>query len=304
MSSPARVRRNQPRSTSAMWRTSPRSDSVEGSADRMRSWFGSSPAHFRARVSRCHSRKASSVDRSSSLRGMSSYSITVLRDGHPVVEVDVLDRVEQMHAVAHRPLECLAPADQPGAAGALVDHGGANRRGEITRADRLTAGVDQADASRIAVEHLVAAEVDRMIGTQLGVDALGSLAEVERRVAAVGGRQLLLDDVRLDGHAKVVGLAGEVRGDRIVDPVLLESGVAQVAPEDRRHPELVRLGERHGDLLELTISLVGTEVDRGSDRDRAEVPGLLDRAEHDLVELVRVGEQLVVVELDDELDAM
>ena len=39
-------------------------------------------------------------------------------------------------------------------------------------------------------------------------------------------------------------------------------------------------------------------------RDRPEVPGLLDGAEHDLVELVRVREQLVVVELDDERNAV
>ena len=33
-----------------------------------------------------------------------------------------------------------------------------------------------------------------------------------------------------------------------------------------------------------------------------DVPRLLDRAEHDLVELVRIGQQLVVVDLDDERD--
>src|SRR3712207_8718192 len=43
-----------------------------------------------------------------------------------------------------------------------------------------------------------------------------------RVVAAVVLRQLLLDDVRLDRHAHVVGLAGEVGGERVVRAVLLE----------------------------------------------------------------------------------
>src|SRR4051794_18335434 len=46
-----------------------------------------------------------------------------LRDRDLVGEVDVLDRVQQPDALVHRPLEGLAARDQPGAAGALVDHG-------------------------------------------------------------------------------------------------------------------------------------------------------------------------------------
>ena len=42
------------------------------------------------------------------------------------------------------------------------------------------------------------------------------LAEVERVVAAVVLGQLLLDDVGLDRHAEVVGLAGEVGGQVVV----------------------------------------------------------------------------------------
>ena len=47
---------------------------------------------------------------------------------------------------------------------------------------------------------------------------------------------------------------------------------------------------------------VRPEVDRGAHRDRAHVRRLLDAPEQDLVELVRVGEELVVVDLHDERD--
>jgi hypothetical protein len=55
------------------------------------------------------------------------------------------------------------------------------------------------------------------------VDLLVGLAvALQRVVAAVVLGQLLLDDVGLDGDAEVVGLAGEVGGDVVVDLVLLE----------------------------------------------------------------------------------
>ena len=102
----------------------------------------------------------------------------------------------------------------------------------------------------------------------------------------------------------MVGLTGEVGRDVIVDAVLLERRVAQVAPQHGEHAHLVRSGEGLADLVQLARRLLGSEVDRRADTGGAQVVGLLDRAEHHLVELVRVGEQLVVVELDDERDAV
>jgi hypothetical protein len=64
----------------------------------------------------------------------------------------------------------------------------------------------------------------------------------------------------------------------------------------------VGLCERSRDLLDLIARLFRAEVDRGADGGRAHVPGLLDGAEHPLVVGVRVGQELVVVELDDEGD--
>ena len=126
-------------------------------------------------------------------------------------QVDVLDGVEQANAFLHRALERLAAGDQAHAAGALVDDRGLHGFLQIALAGRRAAGVDQAGAAHVAVRHLVAREVDRMVRRQLGVDLLVRLAEIRERVEpAVVLRQLLLDDVGLDGHAQVVGLAGEV----------------------------------------------------------------------------------------------
>ena len=118
-------------------------------------------------------------------------------------------------------------------------------------------------------------------------------------IAAVVLRKLLLDDVGLDGHAEVIGLTGEVGRDVIV-LVLLERGIAQVAPQHRRQPLIVRHGECLADLDDLAPALLRPEVDRGADRRRAHVHRLLHRPEQDLVELVGNREQLVVVDLDDE----
>ena len=64
----------------------------------------------------------------------------------------------------------------------------------------------------------------------------------------------------------------------------------------------MRLLKGLGDLLDLAGGVLRTEVDGGADSGRTEVVRLLRRAEHDLVVLGRVGEQLVVVELGDERD--
>ena len=141
---------------------------------------------------------------------------------------------------------------------------------------------------------------------ELGVDAVvglavGVLLGGQRLVAAVVGGQLLLDDVGLDGDAQVVGLAGEV-GRGVVVLVLLEGRVAGVAPEDGGQAQLVRGVEGLADLDDLPRGLGRAEVDGGAHRHRAHVGRLLDGAEHDLVELVRVGEELVVVHLHDERD--
>ena len=76
-----------------------------------------------------------------------------------------------------------------------------------------------AGAACEAVDDLVAAKVDGVIAVELGVDAfvefaVTGIAHVEGLVAAVIFRELLLDDVGLDGDAEMVGLTGQVRRRR------------------------------------------------------------------------------------------
>ena len=215
-----------------------------------------------------------------------------------------MDGVEEGDAVGHGALEGFAAADEAEAAGTLVDDGGADGFGQVAGTGGGTAGVDEADAAHVAVGHLPAGEVDGMVGGQLVVDQRVGLAEPQGGVAAVVLGELLLDDVGLDGHPEVVGLAGEVGGGVIVGAVHLEIGVPQVAPQHGEHAALVGPVEGLGHLLDLAGGLLGAEVDGGPHSSRAQVVGLLDRSEHHLVELVGIGEQLIVVELDDERDAV
>ncbi len=99
----------------------------------------------------------------------------------------------------------------------------------------------------------------------------------------------------------MVGLSREVGGDVVV-LVLLEGGVAQVAPEDGGEAHLVGHLEGLAHLHDLTPRLGRAEVDGGSHRRRSHVARLLHAREQDLVELVRVGQELVVVDLEDEGD--
>ena len=137
---------------------------------------------------------------------------------------------------------------------------------------------------------------------QVGVDLVVGAAEPDRAVAAVQLRLLLLDDVGLDRDAQVVGLAGQVGGGVVVLPAGVEGGLAEVAPQHGHHAQLVGHLEGLGRLLQLAHPLVGPEVDRRAHRHRPQLPCLLDAREHDLVVAVGIGEQLVVVELDQERD--
>ena len=144
-----------------------------------------------------------------------------------------------------------------------------------------------------------------MIRTEIGVDprvelAVTGITHVEHLVAAVEFGLLLLDDVRLDGDAKVVGLRGQVGRDVIVLAVLLKGVVAKVAPEDRRHAEFVRSMERLRHFNDLPVRVVRPEVNRRTDRRGTELPRFVDRTKHDLTEVIREREKFVVVQLHNE----
>src|SRR5258708_3872341 len=227
----------------------------------------------------------------------------VLCDGDFGAKVDVLDGVEELDAFLHGALEGFAAGDEAGAAGALVEDGGGDGFLEIVGAGSAAA-VDEAGAAAEAVDDLVASEVDGMIAVEFGVDALvefavTGVADVERGIAAVIFGELLLDDIGLDGDAEMVGLAGQVGGEVIV-LVLFEGVVAEVAPEDGGHAELVSMGEGLADFDDLAAALVGAEINRGTNGGCAHVVSLLDGAEKNLVGLIGEGEQLVVIHFDDE----
>jgi hypothetical protein len=132
------------------------------------------------------------------------------------------------------------------------------------------------------------------------VDLGVRLAELDGLVAAVVLRLLLLDDIRLDRHRQMIRLAGQVGGGLIVDAVLLEVLVPQIGPEHGGHAQVVRPLERSGDLLDLPARLGRAVVHGRPHRRSAHVEGLIHRAEQPLIVGVRIAQQLVVVDFDDE----
>ena len=229
----------------------------------------------------------------------------ILGDGDFGAEVDVLDGVEELDAFLHGALEGFAAGDEASAAGALVDDSSSDGFLEIVCAGSAAA-VNQASATHVAIGDLIARQIDGMIAAEVGVNtlvklAVAGIAYVESLVAAVIFRKFLLDDVGLDGHAEMVSLAGEVGGEVIV-LVLLKGIVAQIAPKNRGHAELMGVSESLADLDDLARALVGTEIDGGADGCSAHVIGLLNGTEEHLVKAIGVGEQFIVIHFHDERD--
>ena len=78
--------------------------------------------------------------------------------------------MDDLDALLHGTLERLAAEDQAHASGALVDDRRAYRLRQVGLAARSTARIDQARAACVAVQNLVAGEVDRVVRRQLVVD--------------------------------------------------------------------------------------------------------------------------------------
>src|SRR4029078_436660 len=57
-----------------------------------------------------------------------------------------------------------------------------------------------------------------------------------------------------------------------------------------------------GNLNQLAMRVIGTEIDRCADRGRTHFVGLLDRAKEDLLEAVWIRQQLIMVDLDQKRD--
>ena len=82
--------------------------------------------------------------------------------------------IEELDPVLHWTLERFATGNQARAAGSLVDNRRERGVGEVLRAAR-PARIDQARTTEITIRHLVAAQVNRVLAGQLGVDTLASL---------------------------------------------------------------------------------------------------------------------------------
>ena len=61
----------------------------------------------------------------------------------------------------------------------------------------------------------------------------------------------------------------------------------------------MRSRKRLGNLDDLSVALGASEIDRGADGDRTQVPRLLHRSKKRLIESVRIGKEFVVVDLCD-----
>ncbi len=102
------------------------------------------------------------------------------------------------------------------------------------------AGVDQPGAAHIAVGQLVAHQIDGVIAGQFAVYPIVGIAEVNRFVAAVILRHLLLNDIGAAWWpARSVGVTGQVSGNMIVDAVFLERRIAQIGPQHGDQAQLM-----------------------------------------------------------------
>ena len=90
------------------------------------------------------------------------YIIHNLGDRNALIQIYILDRVEDLHAVCHRALEGFASRDETLSTSAFVNHGSGSRITKVIVTRGATA-VDESDATHEAVRHLIAAEIDRMV---------------------------------------------------------------------------------------------------------------------------------------------
>ena len=215
--------------------------------------------------------------------------------------------MEQFCSLIHGPLEGLPPGNHSRTTSPLVDDGGSDGFFEVMGAGG-TARVNETGAAHVAVDDLVTAKIDRVIGGELRVDALVELsvaggASVEGLVATVVLGELLLDDVGLNGDAEVIGLTSEVGGEVVV-LVFLEGVVAEVTPEDGGHSKLMGMMKGLGNLDDLVAGIFTAKVDGRPDSGGTHVIGLVNRAEHDLAGDIGVGEEFVVIHLHEKGDVV
>ncbi len=131
-------------------------------------------------------------------------------------------------------------------------------------------------------------------------DAGGFVDLLGRRLLDMGGGQLHLDDVR-----------AELRGDlrRVADDVdgglarLRQGRAAGVGPDHHGEPDALGLFGDRPNLAVHGVAVGGARIDREADGAGAEPQGVRHRAGDRLLGIVLVGQEVVVVELEDQGDA-
>src|SRR5690606_34499858 len=114
----------------------------------------------------------------------------------------------------------------------------------------------------------------------------------------------LFDDVGLYGHAKVIGLAGQVGSGMIIHTIFFESTVSQIAPKYSSHTKFVGILKGFGHFHDLTFTFFRTEIDSRAYSSGAHVPSIFNVAKHDLVETIGIGNEFVVVDFDNKRNFM
>ena len=114
----------------------------------------------------------------------------------------------------------------------------------------------------------------------------------------------MLNDVRLNSHAEVIRLARQISCCVHVTVGSLEFRITQIAPKYRRHSEFVCVCKGLSHLGDLPRRIVAAKIYRSTDRDRTHISCLLDRAKHHLIELIRIRQKLVMIDLYDERNLM
>ena len=83
---------------------------------------------------------------------------------------------------------------------------------------------------------------------------------------------------------KVIGLGGGIGGIVIILAVFLEGRVAQIAPQNGGHTQLVSVGKSFAHFNNLTAGFRRTKIDGCANGHCTHVPGLLDIAKDILID--------------------
>src|SRR6476661_244492 len=94
-----------------------------------------------------------------------------LCNGNFRIEIDILNKIEHLDSFSERALKGFSAGDQSHASCTLIDDRGADCLTKIAFS-RSSPRIDETAASHIAIDHLVAAKIDRMIRRKLRINLI------------------------------------------------------------------------------------------------------------------------------------